>query len=460
MTTTSATRAGSGTQPRALEANAAALILTTGIMAGLGLVFWVLAARWFPADVVGRTSAVIGSATLVAGFAQLNLGMVYVRFLPVVRWGSPRFVLGGYLLVAGASLLLGTAFVLSGLGDDVLHGPVRVGFPFLVAAWSLFSLQDYVITGLGAARWLPLENAVFSGAKLAGLWWAVHLDSATGVVLAAVLPAALAVGVVAVVLAVTARRERAAAVPAPAAGLPPVRSLAAFAGGEYLLGLGAGLSGLLVPLVLVHRAGAEVNGWFTVPLLIHSSTMMAVWGVSMSLIVEAARHPERSVALIRRATAMTGALCGLGLACFLAASGPIMALLGPDYAEAAAPAMRVLGLSVPFAGAVSLWTAVSRLRRRLAPAVLLAVGQAVVVVVLSGAAVRPWGLTGVAVAHVAPAALAAVVVAPALVRAWRHGAGLDRAVLDPAVLDPAVLDPLPADPPPAVPSPLSAKVAP
>ena len=57
--------------------NAAALMLSTGGTALLGLVFWTSATHLATAAAVGRTSAEIAAMVLIANLAQLSFGSIF-----------------------------------------------------------------------------------------------------------------------------------------------------------------------------------------------------------------------------------------------------------------------------------------------------------------------------------------------------------------------------------------------
>ena len=64
-----------------LYANAYALVANQVFSAGLGMLYWVLAARLYPAATYGASFAVISTLLLISGIAQLGLGAGLNRFL-------------------------------------------------------------------------------------------------------------------------------------------------------------------------------------------------------------------------------------------------------------------------------------------------------------------------------------------------------------------------------------------
>src|SRR3712207_8892491 len=94
------------------------LIANVILTAGLGVGFWIAAARLFDAEDVGRDSALISAMSLISSVAQLNLGNALLRFLPGMRSGAARALGATYAITGALSLVLGVtaAFALPEIG--------------------------------------------------------------------------------------------------------------------------------------------------------------------------------------------------------------------------------------------------------------------------------------------------------------------------------------------------------
>ena len=65
-----------------LSRNGYALIANTGATGISGLLYWVLVARLYPTDTVGRATAAYAAMNLLAGFTALNFNGALTLFLP------------------------------------------------------------------------------------------------------------------------------------------------------------------------------------------------------------------------------------------------------------------------------------------------------------------------------------------------------------------------------------------
>ena len=155
-----------------LYRNGYTLLTAAVTTSALGVIFWAAAVRFYPAEVVGLSSAVISAMTLLAGVASFSLQGVLVRFLPAAGPHARRLILLAYATSAGAALLLGALFTrviaswapnLGALGTDTT---VAALFVFATLCWCIFNLQDGVLTGLRQTIWVPIENTAYAASKI------------------------------------------------------------------------------------------------------------------------------------------------------------------------------------------------------------------------------------------------------------------------------------------------------
>lgn len=67
---------------RELLLNAASMVGTTVITAGLGFVYWWLAARQFPQEAVGFASALISAMSLLGTLGMVGMGTLLIGEFP------------------------------------------------------------------------------------------------------------------------------------------------------------------------------------------------------------------------------------------------------------------------------------------------------------------------------------------------------------------------------------------
>ena len=212
----------------ALYRNALALACNSVGTAVLGLIYWAVAARLYPATEVGRASALISAMTLCSGIAQLNLIQGLPRFLPVAGAATARFVRRAYGASLSVAVLIASIALLGSArgwwGGSYLRGStaMSVWFVTAVAAWTLFTLQDAVLIGLGQSIWVPIENVTFSVVKIGLLVVGAQMFQRHGVFLSFTVPVAMTLVPVNLMLfrRLIPRHQKAATRPRPGPASP------------------------------------------------------------------------------------------------------------------------------------------------------------------------------------------------------------------------------------------------
>ncbi|WP_182359214.1 hypothetical protein [Tomitella gaofuii] len=402
---------------RALRANAAALIISTGVTSAAGFAFWAIAARLLPTHAVGVGTALVSAMTLLANLATLGLRNGLVRFLPVAGASSRRLIAGAYAASATAAVLAAAVFLagqrwwapqLAFLRDGAA---TACAFIAATAVWVLFVLQDQILIGLRSSVWVPVANALYSVAKLAAV--PLFAASATWAVFAATtLPAAAAVaGVSVLVLALTARRRAAGSVAAGGGAEDgeaarggveparfPLRLLVRFAAYDQA----AWLVWMAVPevltLIALNVRGADASAYYYMANAIGYSLYLVTSNIGSALIAESAHDPLQSVAHARRALGYCVALV-VPAALFGTAVAPlVLRVLGNDYEAGATGALRLILLSAIPQIVVGISVSTARVRGDMRTVVAVYVLIAAMIWTGSWFALSAWGVTGIGAA--------------------------------------------------------------
>src|SRR4051794_9235936 len=72
--------------------NAYALIFGSTATSILGIVYWALVARYYPADALGLNSAAIATLMFFSGVSGLSLDAALIRFIPRAGRATTRLV--------------------------------------------------------------------------------------------------------------------------------------------------------------------------------------------------------------------------------------------------------------------------------------------------------------------------------------------------------------------------------
>lgn len=132
-----------------VAANSAYLFANSIVTAVLGVAFWAIAARFYDLDAVGRTAAVVSSATLIAMVSNLGFGSLVIRFLPIS--GESEVRLSAIASLIPAILATSIAFVFYSLPMNraLIGSSPQIPFGILIpvsltAAIAVSAVQDSI----------------------------------------------------------------------------------------------------------------------------------------------------------------------------------------------------------------------------------------------------------------------------------------------------------------------------
>ncbi|WP_239381445.1 hypothetical protein, partial [Frankia sp. CIT1] len=400
-----------------LYRNGLALVVNSGVSSLLGSAYWILAARTATPATVGAATALVAALTALSTLAQFSFGGAFATFLPGAGASARRLVLIGYGVATGASLLLGTVFVLviprMSPALAVLGRPsAAIGFTLAVVLWSIFSLQDSVLTGLRAALWVPIENVAYSATKLAVLaaLAAGGQSGALSLFGSWALPPVVFIAAVSWLLWTRL--------------LPPSRPTGGRAAGETLGGttemfrflsgdavgmLFAQVATTFLPVLVVVRMGSTAGGAFGIAWMLTVSVDLITIGMGISLTVEGAQ-PGANVdalhtAVLRRVLPVVAAVGAAGIA----AAPAILKIFGTTYAEQATTLLRLLLLGGMARAVTVLAVCAARARRQAGRIVVLQAIPAMIITVGVWQFAQPLGLPGVGLAWVAGQSVTAMI---------------------------------------------------
>ena len=327
--------------------NGYALLFSGAATSGLGLLYWAIAARLYPAATVGLNSALVSAMLLLSGMAQLSLNNVLVRFIPVAGRDTRAIIVWSYLASALASMLLSVMFVIgvntwSPALKFLLSEPAWLWtFTVAVVAWSLFSLQDSALTGLRRALVVPVENTIFSIVKIVLLVALAASLKQAGIFVSWIVPVAFSLLPINWLIF---RRyvPYLTALPAQPANRIERRAILQYVGGNYLGTVLFLAYTNLLPILVANRNSPAANAYFFLPWMIAGGLQLIATNMTTSMVVEAAMDRTQVRAFSRRVLKQTLRLL-LPLVIVIVVGAPwLLRLFGPTYASEGAALMRWL----------------------------------------------------------------------------------------------------------------------
>jgi O-antigen/teichoic acid export membrane protein len=397
--------------------NGYALIFGALASSGLGLVYWVVTARYYPEETLGLQSALLSTVLLLASIAQLSMNTVLVRFIPIAGQQTGRLIGWVYLISSVLSGLVALGFVFVG---GVWIPAMRflatspgwaAAFVLSVMAWNIFSLQDCALTGLRQARWIPLENITVVVGKIILLVWLARQFQSTGIFVSSMVPVLIALLPIngLIFKKLIPQHERAIT---GNSGELNRRSLTTYVTGNYLAAISLSVSNTVLPLLVTNHVGVRANAYFSPPWMIASVLQFVAINMASSLTVEASLDRSKLKSYFWRSLIQTMGILLPGVLLILAAAPVILQIFGQSYAEGGSTTLRWLALSTLPNVVISFSIALARVQNRTQIVSLIQVTLCVALLGLSEIFLPIWGIAGVGFARfVSQGAMAVIVMA-------------------------------------------------
>jgi O-antigen/teichoic acid export membrane protein len=334
-----------------LYANAYALMANQIASAGLGILYWMLAARLYSPEVVGQNSAIISILMLLAALSELGLKEAMIRFIPRMRAQTARTIIYTYGANLIATVLFGMIFFVANhylrLVTNLWGEPSGIGWLILAAmAWGVFYVQDGVLMGLRQAVWVLIENSLFSFSKIVLLVVAVRVFYDYGIVASWFLPTPALVLLVNV-LVFWRFLPKHVKIPSDQATPITTRQVVTSTTGDYFGTLLAEACARLLPLLVIGMLGSSANAYFYQAWIVALPLLFIPWSVITSFTVEAAANMSQ-IAVYSRRTLRHVALIVMPMALALFLAAPfVLGLFGEVYAHEGTTLLRWLALATP-----------------------------------------------------------------------------------------------------------------
>lgn len=401
-----------------LYRDAYALVIANGLTAGFGVLYWAFAARLFPPEDLGVGSVLISTMLFLSAVSQLNARVALLRFVPEAGRQTARFVVLCYGAAAAGAVLLGIVFIAT-LGIWASGSPslaflrdpgLAVWFVASIAVWSIFNIEDGLLTGLGKATIVPLENGIYGAAKLLlligfSVWADQEAIFASWTIPAAIIVVVLTIYAFGRLIPAHALRTR------QRSFTMSRQRLAGFLALDYLASLFATTTLTLLPAIVVSFGGAAEGAYFYIPWVIVTSVLLVPLYLSASLTVQAAVDRATMVDHVRRTLVHLLRVLVPTTLGFLILAPVLLSIFGQRYAEEGSNLLRLASLGlVPYAINV-LFLAVARVQGRGRVIVAVQASATVLTLALSVLLLPGMGISGVGVSWlVANAAVSVFVV--------------------------------------------------
>jgi O-antigen/teichoic acid export membrane protein len=394
---------------RHLLTGSAALVVTAGVQALSGAVFWLIAARVDTQTDVGHATALLTSVLFVAFVGGLGQPVAAARYAAGRTRDDHVLFAWGALATAAASAVVGVVYIVavSPRAVDELrswHGILGPAvFVFLCVGTALSLLLDVRL--MTQRRWgLVVARAVIVAiVRFPLLVLPMEGERVVWLLVLAAMPTAIS-GFVGMALLPRVTGDRHHLGPLPAT----TRAMVRYSVVNWASTLTYQAPTFAMPVIVLMNVDADRNASFYVAWGMAAMACYVPMAIGQALLAEGGREGAQLRTQVRLAILVAGGLMVLGTVIATIGRSIVVTLYGEDYREASQILPALVAASIPWA-VTSVYLTEARVRHRSAATVAITVALAVAILGPALVLVPDHGLGGAAAAFLGGNLVAAAV---------------------------------------------------
>ncbi len=344
--------------------NSVYLMLSTGVMSGLGFVFWVITTRFYNSEEVGFATALISITVTISSWSLFGLNSALVRYL--AQSPKPNRVINTSLLIVSATTI--GASVLYLLGIDYFSPAFHVlaenplyafFFVIFMIAVSLNSLTDSVFVAYRLSKYNLIVYTFFGLTKIALPLFLISLGaygvffSYSGAVIVS-----LALSIYFMVKKFDYRPEL-------VLEKEFTRKASRFSMATYTAGFVSGLPGYLAPIFILNEFGAKDAAYFYMATTIANLLNIIPQAISQSLFAEGSFREDDFAAFAKKAVRYIGLFLLPAILLISLFGKYILLIFGEEYSQNSYQMLQVLALMSLFLAVVAIGSIVMKIKHQM-----------------------------------------------------------------------------------------------
>jgi len=331
-----------------LYRNGIYLLLSSAITNGLGFVFWIVAARLYPAASIGLNTAAISAAMLISSLSNLGINQSLVRFLPIQGDSARQFINSSLTFVGIVAIILLVIF-LSGMSVWLPALLPIFNQPIYVIALALLAVLQPVLSLAGQAsiarhksNFVFIQNAIVGFVKLAALLLLATsfadfgILSSWGIAMLLTFPISI---LLFVPKSVPGYRF------SPSLNKDILKDITKYSFANYLADILWMSPAMILPLLITNILGTVQNAYFFIAWNIVNVIAAIPIALSTSLFAEGANEAAYMAGRLRKCVSAIATILIPVVIMVVCFADIILLLFGAQYSENSTNLLRVIALS-------------------------------------------------------------------------------------------------------------------
>ena len=369
--------------------NSIYIMLSSISSAGFGLIFWMLAAKFYPPEDVGFSTALISSMSLIVLISSFGLDFSIIRFIPLND--KSNIFNTTVIIMTFFAAIIGIMFItyVDILSPELafLKSPLNsvLYLMFLVAS-SIVSLIGITLIAIRKAKYQFIQSIVVGSRVL--LLIPLMLLGALGIFSAMGISFILAFALGSILLANSGIRYRFTIDQAF------LKKSLSFSAGNYINSIFMSAPIMILPIMVLNILGPKQAAYYYTTYAIVSLLFMIPNAISMSLFVEGSHGEALKKNVIKSIVYTVSLLIPIGMILYLLA-GRMLIYIGLNYATHGLDFLKIMIISSLFVGINSIFFALKRIQKDIKSLIILSSLIFVLLLGLSYVFMITFGIVGI-----------------------------------------------------------------
>ncbi len=378
-----------------LYRNSFFMLINKGLGATTGLIFWIIAARFYQAGEIGLATALISGSTLLVSFSTFGFEMSLVRFLK--SYDRSRAFYTCLFVTMFSSLVLSVFYVffVNYLSPDLsfIQQPVyAIVFVLFTVISSIRIITSNAFIAMRDARYSFLQNVLLLS-SLVALVPLAFLGS-MGIIGANFLSYIITYFIIFLIMLRFIPFR-------PQVDREFIKKSFKFSFGNYVSNIMYGTGFLVLPIIVLNLLGDSAAGTFYIAFSIGNFLLQVPIALGVSFFVEGVYGENLRKNLVKSGISMVSLLVP-GIILFWVFGSSLLALIGSSYVnEDAVNLLRLVALSSPLYAIYSLFQPLLNIRMKIKALITLNALIMVLLASLSYLFIIDMGMAGVGYAMIA-----------------------------------------------------------
>lgn len=383
------------------------LILATGVVAGLGFVFWLIAVRIFSSQDIGLATTLISVMSMIGLLSLLGFDVAFIRFLPMSKQRDKK-ISTGLFIVGGVATLSALLFLLLIPSFAPSLHFIREGIvaPILFICSCVFTalslLTDAVFVAMRKAHYTFFVGIINWCVRLILPLACMHMG-ALGLFISFGFSQFIAC-IVGILLLIWKFDYH----PLMTINTDVLKRMGSYSVINYLGGICNLLPTTLLPIIILNHLGPDQAAFYYIAMLFGNLLYAIPWSITRALFAEGAHDEKTLVTNSIRSAKMIALFLTPAMLVYLFAGDLILHLFGKQYSAEGFMFLRILAISGIAVSACAILGSFFRVTKDARWLILINGAYAVTVITLSYMLLS-YELVGIGIAWLCGNIVAAIV---------------------------------------------------